>query len=303
MLDVVAAPQEQRYEDGVGPAQAVQGVGEQRPVQLDVAEPDVEPGAQLADPVQEREDGPQGPRVAAAVGDDEEGGRGVAGGVRGGRAACCGGGRVRSMGRRVPFRETRLSWVESWAVTRVRSCAVLSRGTVVWPWVPPVPENGGEGGCGGRWECCVGGSVMDRWCRAEVAGPLREGHGGFPPAHGGGSAGVRAGAAGVRGWGLPVCGVGPAPVSGDRRTFRAFRSSGEVRPQDGTETVRTTRGLACDRCEGDRKHERYERYGSCEGCEGPRTGDTGHGCDGCGCGSHRCGCRAPGGADGSPCRA
>ncbi|OEV16454.1 hypothetical protein AN221_33310 [Streptomyces nanshensis] len=92
MLDVVAAAQEQRYEDGVGPAQTVQGVGEQRPVQLDVAEPDVEPGAQVADPVQEREDGPQGPRVAAAVGDDEEGGRGVAGGVRGGRAACCGGG-------------------------------------------------------------------------------------------------------------------------------------------------------------------------------------------------------------------
>ncbi|GFN03675.1 hypothetical protein Smic_22310 [Streptomyces microflavus] len=75
MLDVVAAPQEQRYEDGVGPAQAVQGVREERPVQLDVAEADVEAGAQVADPVQERQDGAQGLRVAAAVGDDEQGGR------------------------------------------------------------------------------------------------------------------------------------------------------------------------------------------------------------------------------------
>lgn len=72
---MVAAPQEQRHEDGVGPAQAVQGFREERPVQLDVAEADVEAGAQVAEPVQERQDGTQGLRVAAAVGDDEQGGR------------------------------------------------------------------------------------------------------------------------------------------------------------------------------------------------------------------------------------
>lgn len=104
-LDVVAAPQEQRYEDGVGPAQAVQGVREQRPVQLDVAEPDVEAGAQVAHQVQEGQRGAQGLRVAAAVCHGDQG--------RGGRAAVLGGavglpGAVHGSGGSVPGDEAEL---------------------------------------------------------------------------------------------------------------------------------------------------------------------------------------------------
>lgn len=73
--DVVPAAEEQRYEDGFAP-QVGEGVGEQRPVQLDVSEPYGQAGAQRADPVEQRPDGGQGAGVAAAVGHGDEGGDG-----------------------------------------------------------------------------------------------------------------------------------------------------------------------------------------------------------------------------------
>lgn len=80
MLDVVAAAEKQRDEDGPGAlrtplaVQRGEGVGQQRLVQLDVAEAYVEAGAQLTDQIEERCGGAQGARVAAAVGDGDEGG-------------------------------------------------------------------------------------------------------------------------------------------------------------------------------------------------------------------------------------
>jgi hypothetical protein len=50
-------------------------VGEQRLVQLDVPEVHRQSGAQRADLVEQRGHGPQGARVTAAVGDDDERGK------------------------------------------------------------------------------------------------------------------------------------------------------------------------------------------------------------------------------------
>ncbi len=86
------------------------------------------------------------------------------------RGGCGGGGGGGVIGRRVPFRETYLSCVPSWAVTRASSCAVLSRGSDAR---------------------CAADSVMDRYCRAHVAASLREGDGCFPRPHRPGGAGVR----------------------------------------------------------------------------------------------------------------
>lgn len=71
--DVVAVAEQQRYEDGFA-AQLGEGVGEQRPVQLDVPEPYGQAGAQRTDPVEQRPDGGQRAGVTAAVGDGDEGG-------------------------------------------------------------------------------------------------------------------------------------------------------------------------------------------------------------------------------------
>lgn len=83
VLDVVPAPEQQRYEDGLACTEGVQGVRQERRVELYVAEADVEPGAQFADPVQERGDGLGGARVPAAVGDGDQGGGGGRRAVRG----------------------------------------------------------------------------------------------------------------------------------------------------------------------------------------------------------------------------
>lgn len=72
-LDVVSAAQQQRYEDGL-PGEGVERLAEQRPVQLDVPEADVEAGAEQADPLQQGPDAVEGARVTAAVGDGDEGG-------------------------------------------------------------------------------------------------------------------------------------------------------------------------------------------------------------------------------------
>ena len=77
--DVMATAEEQRHEDG-RTVQLREGVGEQRPVQLDVPEPYGQTGAQRPDPVEQRPDGGQGAGVAAAVcHGDEGGGRGCRG--------------------------------------------------------------------------------------------------------------------------------------------------------------------------------------------------------------------------------
>lgn len=105
-----AAAQEQRYEHGL-PGRRAQGVAEQGPVQLDVAEADVEAGAELADPLEEGEDGVRGAGVAAAVGHGDEGGlhgRAPWGRARGGRRP--------------------LSWAPSWSVIRVSSSAAPPKG-------------------------------------------------------------------------------------------------------------------------------------------------------------------------------
>lgn len=72
-LDVVAAAEEQRDEHGSA-AGVPEGVAEQRAVQLDVSELDVEAGAELTDPVEEGQDGGEGAGIAAAVRDGDEGG-------------------------------------------------------------------------------------------------------------------------------------------------------------------------------------------------------------------------------------
>lgn len=84
-LDVVAAAEQQRYENGVTGPQAGQGCRQERLVQLDVAEPDVQPRAQFPHPVQQLHDRAQRLRVAAAVRHGDEGG-----GVDGGGGARCG---------------------------------------------------------------------------------------------------------------------------------------------------------------------------------------------------------------------
>lgn len=81
--DVVAAAEQQRYEHGVAPSDAVECVRQQGLVQFDVAEPDVEAGPQLPHPVQELQDGAQGLRVPAAVRDGDQGGGGSADAVHG----------------------------------------------------------------------------------------------------------------------------------------------------------------------------------------------------------------------------
>ncbi len=74
--DVVAGCEEQRDEHRVGAlGQGGQGVAQQGFVQLDVAEPYGQPGPQGADHVEERGHGGHGTRVAAAVGDGDQGGR------------------------------------------------------------------------------------------------------------------------------------------------------------------------------------------------------------------------------------
>ncbi|CAL9289771.1 hypothetical protein SUDANB25_01661 [Streptomyces sp. SudanB25_2051] len=74
VFDVVAAAEEERHEDGVSSrGQAVEGVGEERLVQLDVAEADGQAGAQGADLVEQGPHGGQGAGVAAAVGDGDQG--------------------------------------------------------------------------------------------------------------------------------------------------------------------------------------------------------------------------------------
>lgn len=75
VLDVVAAGEEQRHEDGPARGQAGEGVAQQRLVEFDVAEADGEAGAPLAYPLDELGDGGQGPWVAAAVRHEHEGGR------------------------------------------------------------------------------------------------------------------------------------------------------------------------------------------------------------------------------------
>ncbi|GGS91232.1 hypothetical protein GCM10010286_15010 [Streptomyces toxytricini] len=72
-FDVVAPAEEQGDEHGRAGG-ALQRVGEEGPVQLDVAEADVEAGAQGADTGEEGLHGGEGARVAAAVGDGDEGG-------------------------------------------------------------------------------------------------------------------------------------------------------------------------------------------------------------------------------------
>ncbi len=74
--DVVPPAEEQRDEDRLA-AQFGEGVGEQRPVQLDVAEADGQAGAERTDPVKQRADGARGPRVPAAVGHGDQGRSGV----------------------------------------------------------------------------------------------------------------------------------------------------------------------------------------------------------------------------------
>lgn len=77
-LDVVAPAEQQRHEDGGPGATRVQPgerVGEQRRVQLDVAQVHGQARPQCADTVQELPYGAQRARVAAAVGHDDEGGR------------------------------------------------------------------------------------------------------------------------------------------------------------------------------------------------------------------------------------
>ncbi len=75
---MVAAAEQQRYEDGLGGAESGERVREQGLVQLDVAQVHGQVGAQCADAVGERADGAQGARVAAAVADEDERGRGGA---------------------------------------------------------------------------------------------------------------------------------------------------------------------------------------------------------------------------------
>lgn len=110
VLDVVPAAEQQRYEDGRAVpgvrcgGETGEGVVEQRLVQLDVAEPYVEAGAQFADAVEELEDGVECTGLAAAVGDGDEDGP-----------------FVRGHGLRVPFSRTWLSWVPSWSVIRESS--------------------------------------------------------------------------------------------------------------------------------------------------------------------------------------
>ena len=76
-LDVLAAAEQQGDEDGGLVGQCVEGVGEQWLVQFDVAQPDDETGPQLADAFGEGGDGGEGAGVAAAVGDEDEGGAAV----------------------------------------------------------------------------------------------------------------------------------------------------------------------------------------------------------------------------------
>lgn len=76
LLHVVAAAQQQRYEDRLTAAEVVQGPREEGFVELDVAEPDVQPRPQLPHPVQEFRHRVQRPRVPAAVRDGDEGGGG-----------------------------------------------------------------------------------------------------------------------------------------------------------------------------------------------------------------------------------
>lgn len=80
--DVVAAAEQQRHQyggAGAGRGQLVEGVGEQRGVQLDVPQVHGQTGPQRADPLQQPQRGGQGARVAAAVGRHDEGGGGAAG--------------------------------------------------------------------------------------------------------------------------------------------------------------------------------------------------------------------------------
>lgn len=86
-LDVVAAAEQQRHENGpVGAVLGVEGgegVGQQRFVQLDVAEVHGQVRAQLADTLDQGAYGAQRARVAAAVRDeDERRRRGAAGPVQ-----------------------------------------------------------------------------------------------------------------------------------------------------------------------------------------------------------------------------
>lgn len=74
--DVVAGSEQQRYEDGPAASQGGECVGEGRLFDLDVTEPDGETGPLPLDPAQQGPDGAQGTGVTAAVGDDDEGGRG-----------------------------------------------------------------------------------------------------------------------------------------------------------------------------------------------------------------------------------
>ncbi|GGT52476.1 hypothetical protein GCM10010256_06380 [Streptomyces coeruleorubidus] len=81
---MVAAAEEEGYQDGLRVSQGGERVGEQGGVQFDVPEVHRHVGAQRADPVQERAYGAQRTGVAAAVRHDHEGGRGRAarGGLR-----------------------------------------------------------------------------------------------------------------------------------------------------------------------------------------------------------------------------
>ncbi len=73
-LDVVPAAQQQRHQHGGRAAEGAEGVRQQRLVQLDVPEPDVEAGPRRAHQAGQGPRGGQGPGVAAAVRHEHEGG-------------------------------------------------------------------------------------------------------------------------------------------------------------------------------------------------------------------------------------
>ncbi|ARX83329.1 hypothetical protein SMD44_02747 [Streptomyces alboflavus] len=83
---MVAAAEEQRYEDGAGSVggEAAQRLVEPGLVQLDVPEPHVQARTLGTDDVEQRGHGAAGAGIATAVGHEEEGGGGGAG--RGGGA-------------------------------------------------------------------------------------------------------------------------------------------------------------------------------------------------------------------------
>ncbi|GHB39293.1 hypothetical protein GCM10010347_05950 [Streptomyces cirratus] len=154
---MVPAAQQQRHEDGL-PGDGVERLAEQRPVQLDVPEADVEAGAELADPLQQGPDAGERAGVTAAVGDGDEGG------LHAGTPLV-----------RAPGGRTASSCAPSWTVIRVSNSAAVAGGN---------GKSGNSGGCAG--------SVMNRSCGAQVAAALRRHDGSLRAAHSG-RGGVRPG--------------------------------------------------------------------------------------------------------------